>query len=348
MSEYNESTRLKIEDELTANLSGDNLKNALDYIAYMKASGIAPATPDSNVFMYGDECVCVLVMYPIDDVPGWTAFMGGYDSALCRGDFQDYPVDEALKEFAWSRVSTCGGCGCGFQPGRRVKLLGKTFDNVCTSLLYIRDPDVAALETVKRFTDVFKQSIIDAAKKTKTELDELKENEWPSVRDISAQTGRPLGKAYAESLDVAFTLTLRQRYLDSAIAFSGDGWIPASWEQIPVALRMGSNSRFEAFKGPDEGFTAVDPLKYQANVAYLVEMSINVTNNAYSVTIWMLDRSGEKDAPYRIAVDFPFHTGDGDASIPKMTAIDTIYLGPGLGIGNFAYVVKDFKVINGR
>ena len=346
------NTRLKIEDDLTAALSGDTLKNALDYVAYLKANGVLPETPDSNVFEGADGFVCVLCVFPVENIPSWFIFMGGYDCALCGNKYQDYPIDGQLKEFAWSHVKTCCNftsngkyCGCGFQPGRRIKLFGKTFDNVCTSVLEIQNPDAEALELVKKLSDVWRQTNIDAAKKDKATLSELKENEWPCVKGIGAHTGRPLGKTYTESLNVEFTITSRRRYPnDAAIAFSGGGWVPATWEQVPAALRLSSTSRFEACKGPAEGWTAVETLRYQVHVTYYVKMSINVTANTYSVTVWMLDTSGEKDTPYCIAVDFPFRAGTGDPAIPAIPAIDTIYLGQDFG----ACVIRDFKVIGGE
>ena len=350
--QHNENTHLKIEELIRSELTGDVQKNALDYVAYLKASGILPETLDSNVFGYPDEFVCVLCVFPVENIPSWFIFMGNCDCALCGNEYQDYPIDEKLKKFAWSQVKTCCNftsngkyCGCGFQPGRRIKLFGKTFDNVCTSVLAIQNPDGEALELTKKLSDVWRRTNAAAAKKDKAALRKLKENEWPCVKGIGAHTGRPLGKIYTESLNVEFTITSRRRYPnDAAVGFSGGEWIPASWEQVPAALRLGSTSRFEASKGPAEDWTAVETLRYQAHMTYFVEMSINITDNTYSTTVWMLDANGEKDTPYRIAKDFPFRAGTGDPAIPRITAIDTIYLGPNPG----AFIVRDFKVVGGE
>jgi len=339
--------RLKIENQLTAALDGDNLANALDYISFMRARGISPENPDSNVFMYRHECVCVLVEYPVDNVPGWTIFMGDYNSALTRSDYQDFPVDASVRAFALAHLSTCGGCGCGFQPGRRISIFGEQRDNLCTSIIAIRNPDAEELELVKQLTEVWRHSITDAYESVMAEKAALKHNQWPSVRDIGAQTGRSLGKAFAESLILEFRFTPRHRCANSAISLSGGGWVPNSWQQLPLALRIGSNSRFEALKGPAESWTAIETLKYQARVTYHVEMTINVTANTYSVTVWMPDAKGVIDAPYRIAEDFPFCVDIGDPAIPPITAIDTIYLGPGLGVGDFAYIISNFCVLSG-
>ena len=90
MSEQiDESTRLKIEDDLAAALSGDTLKNALDFVAHMKANGMAT---DDNHFEFAGDYVCQIITYKENDIPGWVIFMGGYDSVLCRGEYQDFPI----------------------------------------------------------------------------------------------------------------------------------------------------------------------------------------------------------------------------------------------------------------
>jgi len=75
-------------------------------------------------------------------------------------------------------------------------------------------------------------------------------------------------------------------------------------------------------------------------------MSINITDNTYGATVWMLDASGKQDAPYSIAKDFPFRLG-GDPAIPAITAIDTVYLGQD-DDPMLAFIVKDFKVVGGE
>jgi len=154
MSEQNNgSARLKIEDDLTAALSGDRLKNALDFIAYMKANGMATHAEHANAFEYNGEWVCIVCIIPIDDVPGWTIF----DNPLTKID--DFPVGEHLKEFAWSNVNICGECGCGSQPGRDKVIFGKAFNNVCTSEVAFWSPDTDALSRIMQMIDIWKEDV---------------------------------------------------------------------------------------------------------------------------------------------------------------------------------------------
>jgi len=149
-----ENTRLKIEDDLTAALSGADQKNALDFIAYMKANGMMTHAEHTSAFEYKGEWVCIVCIIPIDGVPGWTIF----DNPL-TSKFDDFPVDEHLKEFAWAHVNICTSCGgsagCGSQPGRNKTILGKEFANVCTSDVAFWSPDADALSKIMQMIDLW-------------------------------------------------------------------------------------------------------------------------------------------------------------------------------------------------
>jgi len=354
MPENTKNVRLKIEDDLAAALSGDVLKNALDYVAFLQENGMARDTGDGTAFGFAGNYVCQICINPADYKYAWSVCMGNWDSVLCRSEYQNFPIEDRVKEFAWAHVRPCTNftskgkeCGCGYQPGRHMTLFGKEFYHICHGGIEFGDLNAETLELAKRLTEVWKQSNADAAKNDTPYV--LKENEWPSVKGIGAHTGRALGKSYTESLNVAFYLTPRRRYqCDFVIAFSGGGWVPATRAHIPAGLCLGMNSRIEAYKGPNEGWTSVETLKSQANVTYHVEMSINITDNTYSATVWMLDANGKQDTPYCIAKDFPFRLGTaGDDAIPAITAIDTVYLGQD-GSPILAFIVRDFKVVGGE
>jgi len=82
-----------------------------------------------------------------------TCDFGGSDSA-----------EDVLKETTWAHVRICehfssGGkqCGCGRQPGFSRKIFGKEYKNLCFALLEFLDPDVKALEDIKKLMLLFKQ-----------------------------------------------------------------------------------------------------------------------------------------------------------------------------------------------
>ena len=339
----NGTPRLKIEDDIIASEMDDQLKiNALDFVAHMKANKMET---DSNYFEFAGDYVCQICMYPQNDIPGWTIFMGGLDSVLCRGEYQDFSIDQKIKEFAWANRARCNNCGCGAEPGKRIMLFGKELNNLCTAILRFRNPDGETLDMIKKLAVVWAQSNAHAAKKDKPYVPGT--DEWLSAKSFGAHAGRPLGKVYTKSLDVRFYITPRHRYVnDAAFGFSGNAWVPATPEQIPVALHIGGHSaRFRANKEPASGWAAVETLKYQVNVTYYVEMTVNITDSTYNITMWMLDANGKIDTPYFIAKNSPFRLG-GDPAVPTITIIDTVYMGSGGDDAEF--IIRDFKVVGGE
>ena len=178
MSENNnENIRTTIENEINGSLMDDlSKKNALDFIAYLRANGMT--TTDANypgVFRYLGEAVCVLAIHPIEEgeLPVYNIYWGDYDSTIFSSDYDDFPMDEQLKEFAWKHIHLCVNftsngkyCGCGSQPGKSMKILGKEFDNLCTSIIWFGNPDAATLETIYKLAEVWKLCIVENAKKS--------------------------------------------------------------------------------------------------------------------------------------------------------------------------------------
>jgi len=338
MSEQNNAgTANTFEDVIREKLTGKMQQNALDYVAFVKANGIQ----GDGVYYVPGAYLCNI--HRVDET-GWYVSMENIDSPLCRHEYQNFPVDEKVKEFAWAHVSKCAGCGCGFNPGRRIMLFGKEFHHTCFGFLNIDNADGEELELLKKLTEVWKQIVDDAAKKGTLYYGSEK-GEWSIVRHTDAHSGRPLGKAYSKSLNVEFYITPKKKFINhAAVGFSGGGLVAADYQKFPVALGIGASryDRFDAIKGT-EGYVYVDTLRYQQNVTYCVEMSLNITDNTYDATVWMLDADGRPDTPYCIAKDFPFRLEAGSSPV---TAIDTIY--PVYVYDDSAYIIRDFKIVGGE
>jgi len=158
-----------IEKQIQKKLSNDLQKNALDFVAYMRANEMPPDAPSSNVFRYLGEAVCVLAIHPVDDVPGWNIYWGDYDSSIFSGKCDDVPVDEQLKNFFMEHIKICCNftsngkwCGCGSLPGKSMRIFGTDFDNLCTSLTWFGNPDTATLENIYKLADAWKLCVAEA------------------------------------------------------------------------------------------------------------------------------------------------------------------------------------------
>jgi len=134
-----------VEDKINVQLSGEVQKNALDFVAFLKANEC------------GDSCVIVVAKKPAHISP-WTIFFNA-----CEFDGEDSANDD-LKEAAWAHAHICdhfasGGkrCGCGDQPGFRGTMFGKDFENLCKCPLQFTNPDVEAMEEAKRLLLMLKK-----------------------------------------------------------------------------------------------------------------------------------------------------------------------------------------------
>ena len=158
-----QKNNLQIEEEINEKLTGDLQKNALKFIEFLKTKDMTVDAVHSSVFRYHGEAVCVVVLHPnYDENLGWNVYLGDYDSSICSGDYENFPIDEQLKEFAWTHKHTCGHflsngevCGCGNQPGKSFKILGKEFDNICTSLMWFGNADGETLEKLMKLVEIW-------------------------------------------------------------------------------------------------------------------------------------------------------------------------------------------------
>ena len=352
MSLYKDQKALKpnIEDVAGEIIGAEKLANLMDFVAFLRENKLAPRWQSSNSWkvMHKGKTVCFVKLR--DDKGFWSVYFSQFTREKWFLEHEpSLAADDELKDFIWRHIPgrNCPGTRCN---GRNADILDREFAGVCWCWpVRIWNADGKDLDCVKKLVLAVKDLIAVAAAAdaaNKVNPYEPAEGEWLSSADIGAHTGRPLGRTFTESLDIEFTITPRLRYCNAAIVLSGGGWIPETWKQVPVSLRVGETFRFESYQGPAYNWTAVEKLKYRANVTYLAEMSIDIAANTFNSTVWTLDANGEKDTPYRIAVDYQFRLGTGNPAIPRITAIDTVYLGP--GYDGAAYVVKDFKIVGGK
>jgi hypothetical protein len=144
MPEHNNTP--KIDDEILVKLDGDMQKNALDFVAYMRTAGMTNHADMANAFLYDDKWVCILII----DNGGWTI----YDNPLTK-HYDDFPIDEDLKKFAWANVHICATGHCDSSPGVRKTIFGKEYENVCTSEVAFRNPNAETLQKITQMIDIW-------------------------------------------------------------------------------------------------------------------------------------------------------------------------------------------------
>jgi len=144
----------KIEDIINSTLKGDAQKNALELAAHLRAKDFTIAMHDEK-----DESGWVvpdlgfIVVNGSDEFPGpWTMWL----EANNIGEHSEIPIEESVKEFAWSHVAPCGSCGGSCSPGTSTKIFGKVFENTCQHNLMFSNLDAVAVDGMKRIVDIKK------------------------------------------------------------------------------------------------------------------------------------------------------------------------------------------------
>jgi len=149
----------RIEDVISSVLTGDTQKNALEFIAHIRAIGDAEnfsiTAHDESGFVISN--MGYMMVNGSDDFPGpWTIWV----EANNLGEHSKTPADENIKEFAWSHVSPCGSCGGKCSPGTSTKIFGKVFENVCQNYLMFTNPNTDAVDYMKKIADIRKNDIV--------------------------------------------------------------------------------------------------------------------------------------------------------------------------------------------
>ncbi|MCL2518496.1 MAG: hypothetical protein FWF15_08045 [Oscillospiraceae bacterium] len=152
----------KIENELNEKLSGDALKNALDFITFMKENEIQPDFAD-NWFKHQSENICLIITGVCEshnmnnNGDNWSIYW-----ANCEAYWNENDVpDKELENFVFGWENPCGKCPCEHSPGFRKVIFGKVYENSCYSTFCFDNPDSKALGYIKTLVKMRKQNIID-------------------------------------------------------------------------------------------------------------------------------------------------------------------------------------------
>lgn len=109
------------------------------------------------VISYKSERVCYILINGSgteEKFAPWTIWSDDSNSNW----FANFPLDEHMKEIAWKNVDFCANCG-SCPGGARKTIFGKEFNNVCRTTMRFINPDVEALECVKKMVEIRKNDI---------------------------------------------------------------------------------------------------------------------------------------------------------------------------------------------
>ena len=154
-----------IEQNIVEILSGDAQKNALEFVAYLRANEMLFERgkgywEDKYYWMikYKNEYVCFILINGCEDKTepeGWIIW-----SDESENWFAAFPLDEYMKEIAWKNVDFCGNCGGDCNPGTHKTIFGKEFYNVCRTTMKFMNPDAEAMKCVKKIVEIRKNDIL--------------------------------------------------------------------------------------------------------------------------------------------------------------------------------------------
>ena len=162
-------SKITIEDVINKTFADDKLKNALDFAAHLRNLNLPLKEFDTEekTYFFDIEYKGVMLCYIhiskksmrifSSQVPcSWIYWPDG-GSEL---EYEEPVVDEVIKKAVWKKVRKCNNCGCKNAPGRRKRILGKDFDNICISALGFRMPTAAAdWECIKQMVTAMKNDI---------------------------------------------------------------------------------------------------------------------------------------------------------------------------------------------
>jgi len=149
--------KLTIEDEIKNSELSENMQKMHIELCRFLADNEFPIEPEDDgngwKIFFMNKCIGHM---NFTNVGIWidTCDFGGSTSA-----------DDVLKETAWAHVRICEHfisdgkqCGCGRQPGFNRMIFGKAYENLCFAHLEFMNPDVEALENIKKLMILLKQN----------------------------------------------------------------------------------------------------------------------------------------------------------------------------------------------
>ena len=141
----------------------DFVKNALDFIAFLKTNNVALGDSDNNFWdgKYENNVVCTISTYVSDEygicfdtfMAPPHSWMTSFDDECSRDDTA-FSMNERTKEIIWKNIRYCDPtCGGKCSPGKQISILGKEIEKVCKCILAIYFLDAETVECMKKMVE---------------------------------------------------------------------------------------------------------------------------------------------------------------------------------------------------
>ena len=157
------STKSKIEDVINATLEGNALKNAQDFILYLRENKMTPgwASTSSWKANYKGKSVCYIRLpgaATIEDGSWHLALFAQYDGYLNELIASESEEIKALVKNHIDKNLPCGGC----MPGLDRMSVNKEFSNICAcTCINIKNPDEYLCGFAKKLIALRRSAVTD-------------------------------------------------------------------------------------------------------------------------------------------------------------------------------------------
>ena len=161
----------RIEKVIHDVLAGDAQRNALAFTAYLQANKMVFERAQNGYWKdkpywqirYRDAPVCFIFIHGSparysDEPEGWIVWTDDSGSDCYAKD----SLDKQTREIAWEHVDECAKCSPNSPcfGGRAQTLFGKTIDHVCRTQMIFINPDVEALQCLKKLVAIRQEDIL--------------------------------------------------------------------------------------------------------------------------------------------------------------------------------------------
>ena len=155
ISLFNEYKKNKVtpEERIPVHIAdGEKQKAALDLVSWLRANKLSPGCYGINRWKASNKGTGICFLLLENDsmrVRLDLTYMKEYEESI---------MAEGLQQFVFDKISYCHHCA-GCKPGIDITLLGRELKDICrTMILYIQDPDEAAVDCIKKLLELEKKA----------------------------------------------------------------------------------------------------------------------------------------------------------------------------------------------